>query len=148
MGYSMQTNALLCISCKACEVHCKVKNAVPKALKLGVHLQLGPTLQGEKVSLQNLYMPCLQCKEAPCLSACPTTAMRKRQDGIVFIEKTQCTGCKACLVACPWNVPQFDSDEGVMRKCDLCRDRLDAGKLPACVTGCTMGALSLDRADD
>lgn len=65
MGYSMQTNALLCISCKACEVHCKVKNAVPKALKLGVHLQLGPTLQGERFRCKTCICHACSAKKPP-----------------------------------------------------------------------------------
>lgn len=147
--YSIQTDEHLCIACKACEVHCKVYNKVPVGLKLGILLQVGPHLdnepskkhKGQKVRMRTLYMPCNHCDEAPCLKACPTGAMRRRTDGIVYIESGACTGCKGCLLACPWQVPQFDPKQGKMRKCDLCRHRIDAGLKPACVTGCTMGAL-------
>lgn len=145
--YAIVTDEQLCISCKACEVHCKVYHKVPAGLKLGVHLQAGPDMQQGKVRMRTLYMPCCHCEDAPCLSACPTGAMRQRADGIVYIEESVCTGCQSCAMACPWKVPQFDAQRRIMRKCDLCRHRIDAGQQPACVTGCTMGALQLTITD-
>lgn len=141
--YAILTDEQLCISCKACEIHCKVYNKVPAGLKLGVHLQAGPQIEHGTVRMRTYYMPCNHCDKAPCVTACPTGAMQQRTDGIVFIENNLCTGCKACLLACPWEVPQFDAQQGKMRKCDLCMQRIDVGKKPACVTGCTMGALRL-----
>ena len=144
MKYRMTTDEATCINCKACEVHCKVWNRVPTGLKLGVHLHDGPALRNGKTVLRTQYMPCQQCDDAPCLTACPTGAMTRRGDGIVFVDTPRCTGCKACLLACPWKVPQYDARQIKMRKCDLCRERLDAGLLPACVTGCTTKALKLE----
>lgn len=141
--YAIITDEQLCISCKACEVHCKVYNNVPVGLKLGVHLQSNVHMQHTKVRMRTHYMPCSHCDKPSCLAACPTGAMQQRTDGIVFIENSLCTGCKSCRLACPWEIPQFDATQGKMRKCDLCRQRIDAGKKPACVTGCTMGALQL-----
>ncbi len=47
-------------------------------------------------------------------------AIQKRDtDGIVLVHSEQCIGCQACLAACPFGVPQFDS-KGIMQKCDLC----------------------------
>lgn len=145
MKYRMTTDEGACINCKACEVHCKVWNKVPVGLKLGVHLNDGPVQRNGRPVLRTQYMPCQQCDDAPCLTACPCGAMNRRGDGIVFVDTPRCTGCKSCLVACPWKVPQYDAAQGKMRKCDLCRERLDAGLLPACVTGCTTRALSLEK---
>lgn len=145
--YTIVTDEQLCISCKACEVHCKVYNKVPDGLKLGVHLQSGPYMQQGAVRMRTHYMPCGHCDKPSCLAACPTGAMQQRFDGIIFIEENICTGCKSCLMACPWEIPQFDTKQGKMRKCDLCRQRIDAGQKPACVTGCTMGALQLVLAE-
>lgn len=151
MSYQLLTDENACIACKACEVHCKVWNRVPAGLKLGVLICDGPHFrQGResKPAMRTLYMPCQHCDEAPCITACPTTAMRRREDGIVYVESTACTGCRACLLACPWQVPQFDAAAGKMRKCDFCRDRVDQGLLPACVTGCTTKALSFKVLED
>jgi Fe-S-cluster-containing dehydrogenase component len=67
---------------------------------------------------------------------------RREKDGIVYVEQDLCVGCKACIMACPWMVPQWVEETGVVMKCDFCMDRVDEGKKPACVTGCTAHALS------
>jgi Fe-S-cluster-containing dehydrogenase component len=68
--------------------------------------------------------------------------MQKRtKDGIVFVEQSLCVGCKSCITACPWGVPQWNKDIGKVVKCDYCRHRVDQGLQPACVTGCTTNAL-------
>jgi Fe-S-cluster-containing dehydrogenase component len=40
-------------------------------------------------------------------------------------------------------VPQLNAETGKVGKCDLCKDRIDAGLEPACVTKCTTGCLHL-----
>jgi Fe-S-cluster-containing dehydrogenase component len=63
--------------------------------------------------------------------------MQKREkDGIVFVESSLCVGCKSCIIACPWGTPQWNPETGKATKCDYCRDRVDAGLKPACVTKC------------
>jgi Fe-S-cluster-containing dehydrogenase component len=87
-------------------------------------------------------MPCFHCENPWCVSACPTGAMQQRSsDGIVFVDKSLCIGCKACITACPWGAPQWDKEHGKVIKCDFCKDRVDSGLEPACVTGCTTAAL-------
>jgi Fe-S-cluster-containing dehydrogenase component len=68
--------------------------------------------------------------------------MQKRaKDGIVFVDASLCVGCKSCITACPWGVPQWDHTSGKAVKCDYCKDRIDKGLKPACVTKCTAHAL-------
>ncbi|BBD06876.1 4Fe-4S ferredoxin [Desulfovibrio ferrophilus] len=67
--------------------------------------------------------------------------IRRKSDGIVYVDRELCVGCKACIIACPWDVPQWDDSQGTVMKCDLCMDRVDEGKRPACVTACTTQAL-------
>jgi Fe-S-cluster-containing dehydrogenase component len=63
--------------------------------------------------------------------------MQKRaKDGIVFVDPSLCIGCKCCIAACPWGVPQWNPETGKVVKCDYCMDRIDQGLKPACVTGC------------
>jgi len=50
------------------------------------------------------------------------------------------------MVACPFDVPTFTWDAGLLegakiRKCDLCVDRISNGLEPACVKACPSGAL-------
>mgnify|MGYP000919725036 FL=1 len=75
--------------------------------------------------------------------------MKKRDtDGIVYVEPDLCVGCKACLVACPWGAVQWDPRSEKAVKCDLCKDRLDRGLKPVCVTVCTTQCLSLKEIEE
>ena len=75
-----------------------------------------------------VFMPCYHCEDPWCVRACPTGAMQKREkDGIVFVESPLCVGCKSCIAACPWGVPQWDPATNKVVKCDYCKDRIDVG---------------------
>ena len=99
--------------------------------------------------MRSVFMPCFHCEEPWCVKACPTHAMQKREkDGIVFVEHSLCIGCKSCMAACPWGVPQWDPVMRKVVKCDYCMDRVDAGLQPACVTKCVTGCLSFGVANE
>jgi Fe-S-cluster-containing dehydrogenase component len=75
--------------------------------------------------------------------------MQKRpKDGIVFVEQSLCVGCKSCITACPWGVPQWNPETGKAIKCDYCRSRIDQGLKPACVTKCTGKSLRWVSAEE
>ncbi|MGO9614428.1 MAG: 4Fe-4S dicluster domain-containing protein [Dissulfurispiraceae bacterium] len=131
-----------CIGCRACEIHCKTENDVPVGPRFGRIIPVGPKVIGTVPRMNFIFMPCFHCENPWCVSACPTGAMKIRaKDGIVFVEQSLCVGCKACITACPWGVPQWDEETGKVIKCDYCRHRIDNGLLPACVSGCTTNAL-------
>jgi Fe-S-cluster-containing dehydrogenase component len=131
-----------CIGCRACEVHCKDKNnSGPGAFYCRI-VEVA-SAEGTVPALDYVYLSCFHCEKAWCVDACPTGAMKRReQDGIVWVEDKACVGCKACITACPWSVPQWKPETGKVGKCDLCMDRIDAGLEPACVTKCTTGCLT------
>jgi len=82
-----------------------------------------------------------------CVPACPNEALYKREDGLVLIHMDKCDGCQSCIEACPWDVPVYNEATGKIMKCDFCVDRVDAGGIPACVTGCTANALEFVRSE-
>jgi len=45
---------------------------------------------------------------------------------------------------CPYSVPQFNPERGVVGKCDMCHGRLSEGLEPACVNACPDGAISIE----
>jgi len=142
--YRIVQNLEKCIGCHACEVHCVVNKEITSELKICKIIPSEITLSENKPIQNFFFVTCFHCKRPLCVENCPTGAMKKRKkDGIVFVDKILCVGCKNCIEACPWGIPQYDPKEGVIIKCDLCMDRLDQGLMPACVTKCTTHALNL-----
>ena len=82
---------------------------------------------GEGEGARTVHFPksCLHCEEPACVTVCPTGASYKRaEDGIVLVNEAICIGCKLCSWACPYGAREFDADDGVMKKCTLCIDRI------------------------
>lgn len=126
--YIVMHNSADCIGCKACEVQCRsLHNGGPGAFFCRV---LSVEQTEPKPALGFVYTSCFHCENPWCVKACPTGAMRRRDDGIVYVETSACVGCKACITACPWAAPQWNAQTGKVDKCDLCRDRIDQGLKP------------------
>jgi Fe-S-cluster-containing dehydrogenase component len=139
--YMIHLNTRRCIGCHACEVHCKTNKGLP----------VGPILcEIDHKPLRSIkgvpktefsFRSCYHCDDPFCVPVCPTGAMIKRADGIVYVDFDKCIGCMACQGACPWQIPQYNPDTNKAVKCDYCMDRVDQGLKPACVTKCTTHAL-------
>ncbi|MGD0611748.1 MAG: DmsC/YnfH family molybdoenzyme membrane anchor subunit [Anaerolineales bacterium] len=148
--YAFIFDSSACTGCKACQAACKDKNHLP----LGVlwrrvyEISGGGWMQKEgawtsTVFAYHLSMACNHCVHPKCAGVCPVDAFTVRPDGIVLIDAGRCIGCKYCSWACPYGALQFDRFQGIMTKCDLCFDNLDAGIPPACVAACPMRVLDL-----
>jgi len=139
--YMIYLNSRRCIGCHGCEVHCKTNKNLPVGPLLCeiTHEPLKAVKGVPKTEFQ--FRSCYHCEEPFCVDICPTKAMIKREDGIVYVDTEKCIGCMACAGACPWGIPQLNPDTGKAIKCDYCMDRLDVGLKPACVTKCTTHAL-------
>jgi formate dehydrogenase iron-sulfur subunit len=48
---------------------------------------------------------------------------------------------------CPYDVPKYSHRLGIVRKCDMCMDRLAVGEAPACVQACPHGAIAIRLVD-
>lgn len=94
-----------------------------------------------EVRSYHVSMSCNHCEDPICLSHCPNDAIYKNDKGLVLIDDNRCMGCQYCEWACPYDALQLDKKTGIITKCDLCRDYLEEGKLPACVAACPMRVL-------
>jgi len=151
----------ICVGCHACAVNCKQWNSGGHAAPLpddkpygkdpsGVWFNRVHTFEaGEGPSSRTVHFPrsCLHCEEPACVTVCPTGASYKRaEDGIVLVDEDKCIGCKLCSWACPYGAREYDADDGVMKKCTLCIDRIynenlaEADRVPACVSTCPASA--------
>ncbi len=136
-----------CIGCHACTTACKSENDVPlsvtrtyvKSVDVGVFPEARRNFQVTR---------CNQCDDAPCTTACPTSAMYRRPDGIVDFDKSICIGCKACMAACPYDAIFINPEDHSAEKCNFCAHRLDVGLEPACVVVCPTEALMVGNLND
>ena len=110
-------NSFLCIDCGSCESACYSRFYEKR--------------------LHRNY-PCKHCSSPPCVIVCPTGALRK-QNGVVYLHKFLCVGCKSCVFACPFGVLEDFVNKGSIQKCDLCKDE----GMPKCVESCPTSALFL-----
>ena len=135
------------IGCHACTTACKSENDVPlsvtrtyvKSVDVGTFPTARRAFQVTR---------CNQCDDAPCVAACPTTAMFRRPDGIVDFDKSICIGCKACIAACPYDAIFINPRDHSAEKCNFCAHRLDMSLEPACVVVCPTEAIIIGDMDD
>ncbi|HEV7844195.1 MAG TPA: 4Fe-4S dicluster domain-containing protein [Pyrinomonadaceae bacterium] len=136
-----------CIGCHACTTACKSENLVPLSVTRTYvkHVDVGEFPQ---VRRAHQVTRCNQCAHAPCVVACPTTAMFKRADGIVDFDKSICIGCKACMAACPYDAIFINPEDHSAEKCNFCAHRIDMGLEPACVVVCPVEAILVGDMND
>ena len=136
-----------CIGCHACSTACKSENAVP----LGVnrtyvkYVDIGAFPEARRAFQ---VTRCNQCEHPPCVTACPTSAMYRRPDGIVDFDKSICIGCKACIAACPYDAIFINPEDHSAEKCNFCTHRLEVGLEPACVVVCPTEAILIGNLRD
>jgi len=137
-----------CLGCRSCEIACAVEHSVSKDLFEAIEEAPLPQYRVTVEAAGKLSAPlqCRHCEDAPCVKVCPTHALEKVGPGqSVTIKEELCIGCKWCILVCPFGVIGMDRAGKVIIKCDLCLERTEAGKLPACVEACPTGALNFQE---
>lgn len=177
-GYGLDLSR--CIGCRRCVYGCVAENNQSRDPQVqwitvlsmnkedGVDIMKSDAYYNpEKVpEPDKFYMPvaCQQCRNPPCVKACPVKATWQEPDGIVVIDYNWCIGCRCCMAACPygarhfnWSNPHIPREElnphmhylgnrprprGVVEKCTFCiqRVRQKNGRYPACLEACPVGA--------
>lgn len=168
MQLTIITDLNKCVGCKSCQVSCKEHNTSgafgpvpdeePYSDPDGMWWNRIVTMEsGEYPNAGVLYLPkaCMHCYDAPCVPVCPTGASYKREDnGVVLVDYDSCIGCQLCMWACPYGVREFDEEQGVVKKCTMCVDRIEDPSLPeierqpACVQSCPTHARTFGDLDD
>lgn len=144
--YAMVVDTKLCVACKACVLACKAENRVPDGYCRDWLIEEVwgefPNLHAESRSER-----CNHCTHTPCVSACPTGASHKNEGGTVLVTHHKCTGCKACMAACPYDA-RYAHPDGYVDKCTFCLHQVQRGGEPACVSICPTKTLYFGDLND
>ena len=130
--YVLEIDHEACWGCKTCEVACKQENRAAEGVKLVAVSEDGPRMIGGRLDFVFRVDLCRHCDDPPCADACSEEAIVERSDGIVVLDDERCSGCYACITACPYDAIEFDNDKGIAQKCNLCHHRIEKGLIPAC----------------
>lgn len=145
--YSFEVNLDKCTGCKACVSACHSLNGLEENetwRDVGVLFSHGVNTSYQ----QTVTTACHHCADPGCLQGCPVMAYEKDLlTGIVRHLDDQCIGCQYCTMKCPYGVPKYSERLGIVRKCDMCHDRLAAGEAPACVQACPHEAITIKLVD-
>jgi len=150
--WGMVINLNKCIGCYTCMLACKQEHYLPPNM-FWTRVLVGELGKYPAVRKQEYPVLCNHCKDAACVSVCPTGATTKREDGIVMIDYDKCVGCRYCVMACPYQQRTFYGDDkkeyfpgqgftewevlgrklyplekGTVVKCTFCVERVDEGQ--------------------
>ena len=161
--YGMLNDSTRCIGCKACQVACKTENKLPTESTIGDQKVFGEAIYDSPRELSEytytlikmhqdtetqettfVKAQCMHCVDPACQSACIVGALKKRSNGSVEYDSDLCMGCRYCMVACPFSVPQFEWQRAIpsIKKCTLCSEtRLKKGEATACALVCPADAI-------
>lgn len=142
--FAFEVNLDACTGCKACVAACHSLNGLDDNESWrDIGSLVGEAASGA-VWQQTVTTACHHCVEPGCLQGCPTKAYEKDPiSGIVRHLDDQCIGCQYCSLKCPYDVPKYNARLGIVRKCDMCHQRLAVGEAPACVQSCPNGAIAI-----
>ena len=145
--YAFQVELDKCTGCKACVTACHSLNGLDE----GESWRDVGTLTGgddDPAWQQTVTSACHHCSNPECLNGCPVGAYDKDDEtGIVRHLDDQCIGCEYCIMKCPYDVPKYSKRRGIVRKCDMCHQRLAVGEAPACVQACPTSAIRIVNVD-
>jgi len=152
-----------CTACRGCQVACKQWHKLPGvATRQWGSPQNPPDLDADTYRLVRFREyerkgkairyyysdACRHCLEPPCREEASRfvkgAVVVDRTGAVLYTAKTRELGSNARKVieACPYNIPRLDKKTGMLVKCDMCYDRIDAGLEPICAKTCPTGAIN------
>ncbi len=148
-----------CTGCYNCFLSCRDEHYGNEYLPLSAAqplegqfwMQINEVERGKfpRPKVSYIPVPCMHCKDAPCLDAAKDDAVYRRDDGVVVIDPVKAKGQQQIVQACPYRVIFWNDEKEIPQKCTMCAQRLDEGaKAPRCVESCPTGAMYFGDLDD
>ena len=176
MPKAMLYDSSKCMACRGCQVACKQWWELPAVLtKNQGTYENPPDLSAEtwnRIRFKEIQRngtvrwlftrhSCMHCTEAACIMVCPVYARSRHELGFVTVDQERCIACGRCVEYCPFGAPklgnynvsprirvELGTPRTVTYNCQLCRDRVEDGLIPACAKSCPTGAIQFgERAD-
>lgn len=140
-----------CTGCHLCVIACKDEHVAneyspwtrPQPSTGHFWIRVDSRERGHIPRVKMSYLPilCQHCENAPCIKACGERTIKRRDDGLVWIDPAACTGCGLCKEACPYDVIFMNEEAGIAQKCTACAHRIDQALLPRCAEICPHDAI-------
>lgn len=91
-----------------------------------------------KEDLFGLDLPiiCWHCTPCPAMESCPTKALKRNNDGLIYVEQEGCVECEKCKQSCLIGAIKIHPESNIPLICDQC------GGKPLCVQECPTKALA------
>lgn len=101
-----------CVRCGNCSLACQQVHGSSRLVRRGIHIER--PLRPNKHAMQSVLAPsvCMHCRDAECLTGCPTGAIARFPDGEIDINPATCIGCGDCATQCPYDAISMIAREG------------------------------------
>lgn len=88
----------------------------------------------------DLPVLCGHCDHCNSMEKCPSKALERNAEGLIFVNEEKCTGCGKCAKACVVGAIKLHPEKFTPLICDLC------GGKKSCVEKCPTRALTYTEA--
>jgi Fe-S-cluster-containing dehydrogenase component len=109
-------NMQYCIGCYSCMFACaRLRHNSVSITRNAIHVRTHGGLEGTFV-----VIVCHACEDPPCVRACKTGALVKREEGGNRLKPELCDGCGYCTKACIIGALTLDEETRRPITCDHC----------------------------
>lgn len=90
----------------------------------------------------DLPIVCWHCNPCNAMGKCPTRALARNEEGLIFVKEDKCVGCEICSQACVIEAIRLHPERNTPQICDQC------GGKPLCVQKCPTKALMYTETEE
>ena len=151
-GKSILVDTTRCTGCRGCQVACKQWNGLPgtKTQQTGTY-QNPPDMSHETYKVVRFAEGrdekgkpywhffsdmCRHCVNPPCAAGGDEIVHDEATGAVYYPKGNKAIDFDTAQGACPYNIPRKAANGPEVVKCTMCLDRIQGGRVPACVLSC------------